>query len=164
MASRQFKPYFWSLLNGVTWIRARVLMSGTTPLLQKWNYPTGAPNGGGVGSYANASTTGGGTTWPSQNQQGAEGVRSITRTGTGLWTIVLQDNYQRLLDWDVKQSLAGGLSTIIALGENTSISSMTSAGGSTIGFALLSSTATAADPADTTGVTIDMWLQNASEP
>ncbi len=162
MASRSFMPDAWSLYKGLTLIRARILMSGTTPVLQSWTYPR--LNSGTVGSYATADAAGGGTTWPAQYQQGSEGVRSVTRTGTGLWTFVLQDNYQRLLDWDVRQSLAGGLSTIIALGENTTLSNMASAGGSTIGFALLDATANAADPATTTGVTISMLLQNSTTP
>lgn len=164
MASRFFKPELWSILNGLTLVRARILMSGTTPLLQTWNYGATAPNAGVTGSYGNASTTGGGVTWPSQDQQGAEAVRSVTRTAAGLWTIVLQDNYNRLLDLSVYQSLAGGLSTIVSIGENTTLSNLTSAGGSTIGVALMSSTATAADPATTTSVTISMLLQNATQP
>ena len=161
MASRSFMPDAWSLYKGLTLIRARILMSGTTPILQSWSYPT--LNSGTIGSYVTAPSSGS-PNFAGGARFGAEGVRSVTRTGTGLWTFVLQDNYQRLLDWDVRQSLAGGLSTIIALGENTTITSMTSAGGSTVGFALLDATANAADPATTTGVTITMLLQNSTAP
>jgi hypothetical protein len=164
MASRSFLPQVWSLLKGVTLIRARILMSGTTPLLQKFSYPNNAPNSSTLGVYANASTTGGGTTWPSQNQQGAEGVRSVARTGAGLWTFVLQDNYQRLLDIGWYETIAGGTANIVTVAENSSISSMSTAGGSTIGIALLSSTATVADPDATGSVTLTFILQNASEP
>lgn len=162
MAQRSFMPEMWSLYKGLSLVRARILMSGTTPLLQVWNYP--AVNSGSSGSYTTASSTGAGTTWPSQYVGGAEGVRSVTRTGAGLWTFVLQDNYARLLDLAVYQSFAGGLSTIVAIGENTSLSDMTTAGGSTIGVALLSATATAADPATTTSVTVTMVLQNSTAP
>lgn len=162
MASRTFKPQLWSLLNGLTLVRGHFVMADTTPILQRWSYP--ALNSGTSGSYVSASTTGGGTTWPTQNQQGAEGIRSVTRTGVGLWTIVLQDNYNRSLGIWCHQALAGGLSTIVAVGNNSTITSMTTAGGSTLGIALLSSTATAADPATTTFLTLNILLQNATEP
>lgn len=162
MAQRSFMPDMWSLYKGLSLVRARILMSGTTPLLRQWDYP--AVNSGSSGSYSAASSTGAGTTWPSQYIGGAEGVRSVTRTGTGLWTFVLQDNYTRLLDLRVYQSLAGGLSTIVAIGENTSISDMTTAGGSTIGVALLSQGANALDPDTATNVTITMLLQNSTAP
>lgn len=157
MAQRDFKKDLWSLLNGLTLIRFRVTMSGTTPVLQKWTYPT--PNSGALGSYGTAPSSGGGG-GGFGSAAGAEGVKSVTRTGAGLWTVVLQDNYQRLLDIGAYQSLAGGLSTIVTVGENTSISSMSSPGGSTIGLALLSATATAADPA--ADVTVSLVLQNST--
>lgn len=162
MAQRFFSNSLSSLYKGLSLVRFRVLMSGTTPLLREWSYPAG--NSGSTGSYVAASTSGGGTTWPAQYKQGAEGVRSITRTDVGLWTVVLQDNYQRLLELSCFQSLAGGLSTITHIGENTTISDMTTEGGSTVGVALMSSTATAADPATTTSVTVTMLLQNSSAP
>lgn len=164
MASRFYIDKQYTLLKGVTELWGVFSVSGTTPALQKWAYPAGAPNGGGVGSYSAASTTGGGTTWPSQYQQGAEGVRSVSRTAAGLWTVTLQDNYQRLLSLSVHASLAGGLSAIVAVHENTTISNMTSAGGSIIGLALLTSTATAGDPASGERVVVHFILQNASEP
>lgn len=157
MAQRDFKKDLWSLLNGLTLIRFRVTMSGTTPVLQKWTYPT--PNSGTVGSYGTAPSSGGGG-GGFGSSAGAEGVKSITRTAQGLWTVVLQDNYQRLLDVSGYQSLAGGLSTIVAIGENTTITSMTSSGGSTIGLALLTATATAGDPA--ADVTVSLILQNST--
>ena len=167
MAARYFIDGLDSLYKGLTLIRARILMSGTTPLLQNWQYPNG--NSGSTGSYGNASTTGGGTTWPAQYKQGSEGVRSVARTNTGLWTFVLQDNYARLLGLTCYQSLAGGVATIIGIGENTSISDLSTTGGSTIGVALLSAGSGAAvpavaDPATTTSVTITMLLQNSTAP
>jgi len=161
MAQRDFKPYLWSILNGLTLIRGHFVMSGTTPVLQKWTYP--APNSGAIGSYSSAATGGGGG-GGFGSTAGAEGVKSVARTGAGLWTVVLQDNYQRLLNLRVHQALAGGLSTIVAAGNNTTITSMTTAGGSTIGVALLSSTGTAADPGDTTFVTLEFELQNSTAP
>jgi hypothetical protein len=159
MANRMNIPDVWSLYKGLTVVRARILMSGTTPVLQKYTYPT--LNSGALGSYATATSSGAGA-GGFGDAAGTEGVLSVTRTDVGLWTFVLQDNYQRLMDLDVYQSLAGGLSTITHIGENTTITSLGTAGGSTIGVALMSSTGTAADPATTTGVTITMLLQNST--
>jgi hypothetical protein len=128
--------------------------------LQKWNYPT-LGTGGRVYS---AAATGAGTSWPSQYQGGTEGVKSVARTAAGLWTVTLQDGYQRLVGLGVYSSLAGGLSTIVAVHENTTITNMTAAGGSIIGLTLLSSTGTAADPASGERVNLILTLQGASEP
>ena len=163
MAQRDFKPYFWSILNGLTLIRARVLMSGTTPVLQKWVYP--APNSGTIGAYASAPTTGGGG-GGFGSTAGAEGVKTVARTAQGLWTMTFQDNYQRLLDVGVFQSMAGGTGAnqIMHVAENTTISSMTAAGGSVVGVALLGAANSAQDPADTTGITLTFVFQNSSAP
>ncbi len=159
MANRMNIPDVWSLYKGLTVVRARILMSGTTPVLQKYTYPT--LNSGALGSYTTATSSGAGA-GGFGDAAGTEGVLSVTRTDVGLWTFVLQDNYQRMLDLGLYQSLAGGLATIVAIGENTTITSLGTAGGSTVGVALLSSTGTAADPATTTGVTITMLMQNST--
>lgn len=152
-----------SFQKGLVLLHARVLMSGTTPVLQKWNYP--AINSGALGSYSTAPSSLAQSGGMGTAQIGCEGVKSIARTDVGLWTVTLQDNYQRLLLAPiVTQSLAGGLSTIIACGENTTISSMGASGGSVIGLALLSATATAADPATTTNLDILFLLQNSTAP
>lgn len=165
MASRFYLNQYFSLLKGVTLVRCRVGVGAAGAVtLQKYAYPSGAPNAGGVGSYTAAPTTGGTVSWPNRTAQGAEGVFSVTRTAAGLWTVVLHDSYQRLLDLSMFTSLAGGAATCVGVGENTTITNMTSAGGSTIGVALLSATATAADPADGNIVTLNFILQNASEP
>lgn len=131
--------------------------------LQKWNYPVFG-QGPNVRTYTAASSSGGGTGWPSQYQQGSEGVKSVARTGAGLWTITLQDNYQRVLELDCFSRLDGGLSAIVHAAEDTTISNMTSTGGSIIGVALLSATATALDPASGEVVVLHFGLQDATEP
>lgn len=159
MANRFSIDRYWSLLKGVTLIRARVLLSGTTPLLQKWNYPT--LNSGALGSYANAATSGGGA-GGFGDAAGTEGVLTVARTGAGLWTVTLQDQFQRLLDISFHGSIAGGTSNILACHENTTISNMSAASGSILGVALLSSTGTAADPTASSSITLSFLLQNAT--
>lgn len=166
MANRFFIDDVWSLYKGLSLVRLRVLMSGTTPVLQEWLYP--APNSASAGSYTTAQTSGAGAGGFGASA-GAEGVKSVSRTGAGLWTVTLQDNYNRLLDLRCFQSLAGGVATIIGVGENTTISDMSAVGGSIIGVALLSAGSGAAvpavaDPATTTIVTLNMLLQNSSAP
>jgi len=161
MANRFTINAYWSLLKGVTLVRARILLSGTTPVLQKWTYP--APNSGTIGSYGTAPTSGGGA-GGFGDTAGCEGVLSVTRTGTGLWTVQLQDSFQRVLDLGGYASLAGGTSNIVAIHENTSISDMVASGGSKVGVALLSATATAADPDASSYVTLNMVLQNSTSP
>lgn len=161
MGNRFYTQTIEALIKGLTLLHARVLMSGTTPLLQVW-VPPGP--GQGYGSYANASAASqgfGGT------KGGAEGVASVTRTNTGLWTVVLHDNYQRIVGWDAKQVLAGGVSTIIGAGLNSSLTDMTTLPGSTVALALLTAGSgaaapAAADPADTTSVELTFILSNST--
>lgn len=159
MANRFSIDRYWSLLKGVTLIRARVLLSGTTPVLQKWTYPT--LNSGALGSYSTAATSGGGA-GGFGDASGTEGVLAVARTGAGLWTVTLQDQYQRLLDVGFYGSIAGGTSNIVACSENTTITNMSAASGSILGIALLSSTATAADPTAGSSITLSLILQNAT--
>lgn len=161
MADRFTVDRLWSFYKGITLVRAHFVMSGTTPVLQTWNYPTLNSS---AGAYATASTTASPQGGMGTAAQGAEGVKKVARTGTGLWTVTLQDNYARLLDLHGHQTLAGGLSTIVVFGVNSTLTSMTAAGGATIGVALMSSTATVADPGDGTYVTINFVLQNSTAP
>lgn len=159
MANRYTNPDIWSLLKGVTLLHARILLSGTTPVLQKWVPPT--LNSGALGAYSTAITSGAGASGFG-DASGYGGILSVTRTGAGLWTVVLQDQFQRLLLVTGSASLAGGTSNIVAVHENTTISSMGTAGGSTVGVCLESATATAADPDDGSYVNVVLLLQNST--
>lgn len=131
--------------------------------LQKWNYPV---FGGGTNArtYTAAPTTPAGQGYPLQYQTGAEGVRSVTRTAAGLWTIQLQDNYQRVLRVDAQGQLAGGTSAIVGVGLDSSTTDMDATDGSEVGIALLSATATALDPADGETILLTFTLADATEP
>ena len=87
----------------------------------------------------------------------------MARTAAGLWTITLQDNYQRLLQLSGFARLAGGLSAIDFVAENTTITNMAAAGGSIIGVALLLNSV-ATDPASGEVVILHFGLQDATEP
>jgi hypothetical protein len=170
MANRTFDQYDLTIQKKVVHAWAFVTVpTGTSPVLMKYNYPvfgTG-PNARGYSPapLATALPSGAGP-WPLQYTAGSELIRSVARTATGLWTITMQDNYQRLLHVSGDMSIAGGLFNIIAIGENPTITNLAAAGGSVVGIAMQSSTATLADPtaAATTLLRIQIVFQDATEP
>jgi hypothetical protein len=165
MASRAFDQWLWTIPKRVVLITANVAVpTGTTPVLQKYNYPV-LGSGGRTLSAATVGTTPLG--FPQNYQSGSEGIFSVARTGTGLWTITLQDNYQRLLIAFGSLSIAStAVHNIVEVAENPTITSMSSANGSVVGFKLLSATNTLADPtADaSTVVRLVMLFADATEP
>lgn len=134
--------------------------------LRKWNYPTlgAGPNARTYTAAPLAGALPSGAPYPLQYSAGAEGVRGVTRTGVGLWTLRLQDNYQRVLGASITTDVAGGLATVLHCALNSTITAMATAGGSTIGLALLSATGTAADPAAGDIILLKLDLQDATEP
>lgn len=166
IANRMWIDKQYTLVKGRAELYCAVTVGAAGAVtLVKWNYPqmaqgTAAP----ARTYTAAPTTGGGTTFPTRYAQGAEGIFSVARTGTGLWTVTLSDGYQRTLGIGFYSSLAGGLSTIVAVHENTTITNMTATGGSVIGLALMSSTATAADPASGERINLHFSLQMSTAP
>lgn len=135
--------------------------------LQKWNYPTFG-TGPNARTYTAASTgpalLSGAGNWPAQYAVGSEGVYSVTRATTGLWTVKFQDTYQRLTDLHGYISVAGGASNIVTIAENSTVSAVTTASGAVVGVALLSSTATLADPTSGHIVNLTFTFQDATEP
>lgn len=164
-ANRTFNPSDLSLLKKERIIRAFITVpTGTTPVLQKWNY--GAFNTGtAANTLSAAATTGGSTTPYNKYAQGDAGVFSVARTATGLWTLTLQDNYRRLLHVSGDMSIAGGTANIIAVVENPTITNISAANQGIVGIALLSATGTLADPtaAATTLIRIKIELADATE-
>jgi hypothetical protein len=166
MSNRQFDQYNLTIQKRMVTLWAEVAVpSGTTPVLQKYNYPqfgTG-PNARTLTAAVTASAPLG---FPNNYQAGAEGVFSVARTGAGLWTLTLQDNYQRILSIGGNHSIAGGTANIVAVTENTTITNLASANGSIIGIALLSSTTTLADPTASASSVVRIMLQlaDATEP
>lgn len=167
MANRSFIKDSWTLVKGEVRLYAAVSVGAAGAVtLQKWNYPTlGAGQRAGVAplTYSAAPTTAAGQGWPTLGATGAEGVRSVTRTGAGLWTVQLQDGYQRCFGVDISTQNATGIPTIVACGIGSAIS-MNATNGATIPIGLISATGVAADPADGDLILLTIKLQNASEP
>lgn len=167
MADRTFIDKQYSLVKRRVELYAAVLVGAAGAVsLRRWNYPTfgTGPNARTYTAAPPANALPTGAPYPLQYQCGAEGVRSVTRTGAGLWTVQLQDQYQRVLGVSFTADLAGGLSSTVAVALNSTITNMTSAGGSTIGLALLSATATAADPTAGDLILLRFDLADATEP
>ncbi len=133
--------------------------------LNKYNYGTFAA-GPNINTYTAAATAAAipvsAGNYPLQYTAGWEGIFSVTRTGVGLWTIKLQDNYNRLLVPYAYPSTAGGTPTFASMSENTTITNMASAGGSLIGLAFWDFAGVAVDPIG--HVRLSLILCDATEP
>jgi hypothetical protein len=167
MANRSYVDKQYTLIKGQVELYCVVSVGAAGAVtLQKWNYPSLAPASSSARTYSAAPTTGGAAAFPLSAVQGAEGVFSVARTAAGLWTVTLQDAYQRLVGLAAFSSLAGGLSAIVAAHENTTITNMNSGTPprSIIGVALLSATANALDPASGERITLRLTLQNSTAP
>ena len=168
MADRSFIDKSYSLLKGEVRLFAALTSLETTPYvtLLEWNYPGLAPPAPAARTYTAAPTTGGGPAFPLQAVQGSEGIFSVARTATGLWTITLQNAYQRLVDLHGYISVAGGAPNIVAIHENTTITNMNSGNPprSIIGVSFMSATATLADPTVGSRVQLVFTLQNSTAP
>jgi hypothetical protein len=168
VANRQFDQYGLTIQKRWVTLWAEVAVpTGTAPVLQKYNYPVFG-TGPSARTLTAAATASAPLGFPNNYQAGAEGVFSVARPGSaGLWTITLQDNYQRVLSVHGNMSCASGVNTnIIAVSENTSVTNLASANGSIIGVKLLTSSNTPADPtADaSTVIRIMLMLQDSTEP
>lgn len=147
------------------WCDITAVEAGASVTLNRWNYGTFA-TGPTINTYTAAPATpvpaSSAGNYPGQYQVGAEGVMLVTRTGTGLWTIRLQDNYFRLLGLNFFVAAAAGASAVGKCNENTTISNYGAAGGSLIGLAFLDFAGVAVDPIGHVRLAFD--LADASEP
>lgn len=143
MGNRFYNQYSSSLEKGRVTIHVHVAIGATgAPTLQAWN-----PN---TRTYSTAGTA------------GFAGVKSVARTGAGLYTITLQDSFQRVLGVEALFGLAGGLSVVTDVALNSSTTSVNSASTPTVGIACMSSTATAADPDSGSTMDLEIVVQNST--
>lgn len=165
MANRAFQPENFTIIKKRVELYAAVSVAAAGAVtLQKWNYPVLGSTVSPARTYTAAPTTPAGNGYPLQYQTGAEGVRSVTRTAAGLWTVKMQDNYQRVLQVYAQGQLAGGLSAIVGCAINSTTTSIDASGGSEVGIALLSATATKLDPASGELILLTIVLADATEP
>lgn len=166
MAQRSFIDSNFTLVKRQVVLYAAVAVDSTTPTLQRWNYPafSGGPTARTYTAAPSGSVPSSAGNFPLQYQYGAEGVLSVARTGVGLWTLRLQDNYQRVLQVAGQQQLAGGSGNILQVTINSTLTSVGAAGGALIGLGLLSAASTLADPTSGSVVLLSITLQDATEP
>lgn len=167
MADRTFVEKQYTMVKRRIELYAAVAGAGAAqPTLLRWNYPTfGA--GPAARTYTAAPTANAlpsGVPGHLQYGCGAEGVRSITRTGVGLWTVQLQDNYQRILMVVCTTMVAGGVGgTVRQVVVNTTPMAMAAVGGSTFGL-VLTAGAALVDPAVGETLLLKFDLADATEP
>lgn len=123
------------------------------------------------GTYTNGNiaTTSAPTTGSGYAVGNGQGIRSVSRTGTGAWTIILSDPYLRLVGVDLARTLnATGLLTAAAVGVNTTstdcqINSGVGNGGR-VDVVFNDWAGAAVDPASGDYVTLHFVFADASEP
>lgn len=167
MADRTFIDKQYSLVKRRVELYAAVAGAGAAqPTLLRWNYPTlgAGPNARTYTAAPPANALPTGAPYPLQYQCGAEGVRSVTRTGVGLWTVQLQDNYQRILMVVQTTIVAGGVgATVRQVVVNSTPMNMAAVGGSTFGL-VLTAGAALVDPAVGETLLLNLTLADATEP
>src|SRR3989304_607429 len=132
MANRQYQQFQGTLKKGIVPLYPVVAVGASGAVtLKKWNPTTKA--------YDNASTTGVGY------QKGTDGVSSVSRTGAGLWSIVLQDNYFRVIGVRATTFNSTGAVGAQMIGIDTD-SDVASASAPTLKINIQSSAGTSADP------------------
>lgn len=164
MATRQFMDVNFTILKRKVELYAAVSVGAAGAVtLQRFNYPS---LGGGPNAYAYSTAAGGtvATSWPNVYAAGAEGTKIVTRTGTGAWTITLQDNYVRLLGVEYVIQNATGVPVVGDMGINSTLVNMTAAGGSVFGVQFADFAGLAVDPASGDLVLLTFTLQDATEP
>jgi len=151
MANRWFNQFLTTPAKGIVIVKAQIAFAATAaPTLVAWNPSTR--------TYAAAPTG------------GTHGVTSVARNGTGDYTIVLQDTYQRLAGFFV--SFIGSANAVaplfqVKVASNPNLTASLVAQGlgttaKTINLLLFSAANTAADPAATELGIVTLHLQNSA--
>ena len=149
MANRLSTQFTNTIIKGVYTVYARINIGATgAPTLQKWN-PANR-------TYTAAPTTGSGP-----YAIGVEGVKSISRISAGVYTLLLQDTWQRLLAFNGFASNATGLPTTLGFGVwsvGTDVTTLATG----IKFSTETATGVAGDPVSGDFINLQIVLQNAS--
>lgn len=166
MANRTFQEDVLGLVKRKVTLFAVVSVGGAGAVtLQKRTFSAmGATSAAPSTSLGAAPTTGVGYAYGDGG-----GIRSVARTGTGLWTVTLSDSYQYLLGVVIKQTAnASGLITAAGVGVlsgGTNVTTNTATGnGGVISLALNDWAGAAVDPASGDTLTLELVLGDATEP
>jgi hypothetical protein len=167
MANRTFNPQQYHLLyKRVVCLMPVVSFGGTgAPTLKKRQFTAaGASTVAASSSFISAPTSGVGYVFGD-----GVGTRSIARTGSGAYTLTLNDPYQFLLGVEVMQvSNVGGTSTplapVVVSGSTTVTTNTATGNGGVIAFVMNNSSGSATDPASGDTYTFCITLVDATEP
>jgi hypothetical protein len=125
--------------------------------MEQWN-----PSGANPRTYSAASTA-------LTPQGGFRGVQGVSRTGTGAWTVKLQNSYQRIVSWNAFSQIAGGLAAapnsainLTGTNVNTQVNWAGNNTGPQINIQFLSAASTAADPASGEQIVCCIELQDST--
>lgn len=154
MANRMFQQFQGAVLKNLVTLYAQVAIGATGACtLRKWDYAAKA--------LANAPTA----TGTSPYQTGEAGIKSITRNTTGAYTIVLQDTYQRMVDFHGIFATVDGVQAAPIVTLWTTATDVTTSTGGVIKFSTSSAAGSnLADPTSGSVLYLTMVLSNASEP
>lgn len=168
IANRTFIDSNFSLVKRMVHLFCTISVSEDAtpvPTIRKWNYPVFG-TGPNARTYTAATSAtalpSGAGPYPLQYTAGSEGMLKVARTGAGLYTLTLQDNYQRMVDLHAYASVASGTPVFALVTENTTITNMAATAGSVIGLAFWDFAAAAVDPIG--AVRIAITLADATEP
>jgi hypothetical protein len=159
MANRTFQQKQLTLIKRKVELWAAVAVGAAGAVtLKKTTYINGAV------STANATTSGTG-----YDVGNGEGVRAVSRTGVGAWTVTLSDAYMLLKGVEISEtSNTTGLPTAAQVGVvsgSTNVATNTSLGnGGVIALQFVDFAGVAVDPASGDTITLKFTLQDASEP
>ena len=159
MANRTFQQKQLTLIKRKVELWATVAVGAAGAVtLKKTTYTNGAV------STANATTSGVGYDYGN-----GEGIRSVSRTGTGAWTITLNDAYMLLKGVTLEEtSNTTGTPTAAQVGVvsgTTNVATNTSLGnGGVVAVQFVDFAGSAVDPASGDTITLKITLQDASEP
>ncbi len=167
MANRTFQTELLHIPKRIVKLWAVVSMTdATTPVLQKRTFRAQGVVGTSPSSTLGAAPTSG----IGYAYGNGTGVRSVARTGTGLWTFTLSDPYQYLLGVQLIQTAntTGLLTTGFGVGVDTDLLAITTntavGNGGVFGIVLSDAAGNAADPATGDVLTFEITLGDATEP
>lgn len=164
MANRTYIDKQYSLLKGLVQLYPVVAVGAAGAVtLRKRNFN----QAGSLGAAVSYSLTDAPTSGVGYAVGDGFGVRSVSRTGTGAWTLTLQDPYTALVGVEVAQQVnASGAVVALAVGvvSTTNVTTNTAPGNGGVINLVLNDETGAADPASGTVVTLRITLINSTAP
>lgn len=159
MANSMFvQGQYWTKRKQIVHLFPVVSVAGGGAVTLRKRSFTAAGSGGNLPTYSLGTAPTSGTGYARGD---GEGTRSVSRTGTGAWTLTLSDPYLYLIGVRFNVESASGVSTVVqvAVDSTSNVQTNTSLGnGGVVKLVFSSATATAADPASGDVVYLELVL------